>query len=128
MISLATLRQMALSFPETTEQPHFEKTSFRVKNKIFATYDVAKNQVCIKLSEIDQNVFSLVNKEAIYPVPNKWGKQGWTFVKLNLVKSEIFADALTTAYCEVAPKTLSEQVKQNNNNEYGKTHRQRTGY
>ncbi len=117
MTSLATLRQMALSFPETTELPHFEKTSFRVKNKIFATYDSANNQACIKLSEIDQNVFSLVNKEAIYPVPNKWGKQGWTFVKLNLVDTEIFADALTTAYCEVAPKTLSEQVKPNYKNE-----------
>ena len=117
MISLATLRQMALSFPETTEKPHFEKTSFRVKNKIFVTYDAVNNQACIKLSEIDQNVFSLVNKEAIFPVPNKWGKQGWTFVKLNLVGSEIFADALTTAYCGIAPKILSERVKQNYNNE-----------
>lgn len=108
---------MALSFPETTEQPHFEKISFRVKNKIFATYDAATNQVCIKLSEIDQNVFSLVNREAIFPVPNKWGKQGWTFIKLDSVESEIFTDALTTAYFEVAPKTLSEQVKQNFNNE-----------
>jgi predicted DNA-binding protein (MmcQ/YjbR family) len=105
---------MALSFPETTEQPHFEKTSFRVKNKIFATYDVTKNEACIKLSEIDQNVFSLVNREAIYQVPNKWGKQGWTFVKLDLVSTEIFADAITTAYCEVAPKKFSDQLKQNN--------------
>ena len=105
---------MALSFSETTEQPHFEKTSFRVKNKIFATYDVTKNEACIKLSEIDQNVFSLANREAIYQVPNKWGKQGWTFVKLDLVSPEIFADAITTAYCEVAPKKLSDQLKQNN--------------
>lgn len=108
---------MAFSFPETTEKPHFEKTSFRVKNKIFATYDAITNQACIKLSEIDQNVFSLVNKEAIYQVPNKWGKQGWTFVKLNLVGSEIFTDALTTAYCEVAPKNLAVQVKQNYHDE-----------
>jgi predicted DNA-binding protein (MmcQ/YjbR family) len=108
---------MALSFPETTEEPHFEKTSFRVKNKIFATFDAIENQACIKLSEIDQNVFSMVDKEAICPVPNKWGKLGWTFVKLNLVKNEIFDDALTTAYCRVAPKKLSEQVKQSNNNE-----------
>lgn len=114
MISLETFRQMALSFPETTEEPHFEITSFRVKNKIFATYDAASNQACIKLSEIDQNVFSLVNREAIFPVPNKWGKQGWTFVKLDLIENEIFADALTTAYCEIAPKKLAEQVKQNN--------------
>jgi predicted DNA-binding protein (MmcQ/YjbR family) len=114
MITVEILRQMALSFPETTEEPHFEKTSFRVKNKIFATYDAASNQACIKLSEIDQNVFSLVNKEAIYQVPNKWGKQGWTFVKLHLIDNELFTDALTTAYCVVSPKKLSDQVKQKN--------------
>jgi predicted DNA-binding protein (MmcQ/YjbR family) len=111
MMDIETLRQIALSFPETTEKPHFEKTSFRVKNKIFATYDSTDNQACIKLSEIDQNVFSLIDKDSIYPVPNKWGKQGWTFVKLNHVKNEILTDTLTTAYCEVAPKKLSEQVK-----------------
>lgn len=38
MITLDTLRHLALSLPETTEEPHFEKTSFRVKKKIFA-YD-----------------------------------------------------------------------------------------
>lgn len=117
MINLEILRQIALSFPQTIEKPHFEKTSFRIKNKIFATYDATNNQACIKLSEIDQNVFSLVNKLAIYPVPNKWGQQGWTFVKLDQVESEIFADALTTAYCGVAPKKFSEQLKQINNNE-----------
>jgi hypothetical protein len=37
-------------------------------------------------------------------VPNKWGKQGWTFIDLNSVDEALFVDALTTAYCEVAPK------------------------
>ncbi|RYG30998.1 MAG: MmcQ/YjbR family DNA-binding protein, partial [Chitinophagaceae bacterium] len=58
MITLENLRELALSFPDATEEPHFEKTSFRIKKKIFATYDAKKNHACIKLSEIDQNVFS----------------------------------------------------------------------
>lgn len=33
MITLEIFRELALSFPETTEEPHFEKTSFRVKKK-----------------------------------------------------------------------------------------------
>jgi predicted DNA-binding protein (MmcQ/YjbR family) len=33
------LRQFALSLPETTQEPHFEKTSFKVRKRIFATYD-----------------------------------------------------------------------------------------
>ena len=44
-------------------------------------------------------------------VPNKWGKQGWTFVEMQKVKKELFIDALTTAYCEVAPKKLTDQIR-----------------
>lgn len=115
MISIDTLRKLALSFPETTEEPHFEKTSFRVKKKIFATYDDTKNRASIKLSETDQYVFSSADKTIIFPVDNKWGKQGWTLIEMNKVDKDIFIDALTTAYCEVAPSKLSELVKQNKN-------------
>jgi predicted DNA-binding protein (MmcQ/YjbR family) len=104
MVSIDTFRKLALSFPETTEEPHFEKTSFRVKNKIFATYDGKNKRVCIKLSEIDQDVFSLADSTIIYPVDNKWGKQGWTLIELEKVHEDLFTDALTTAYCEVASK------------------------
>src|SRR5439155_14154114 len=34
-----TFRKIALSFPETHEEPHFVRTSFRVGKKIFATMD-----------------------------------------------------------------------------------------
>jgi predicted DNA-binding protein (MmcQ/YjbR family) len=109
------LRKLALSFPETTEEPHFEKTSFRVKKKIFATYDNKSNRTCIKLSEIDQNVFSASDKTMIFPVDNKWGKQGWTIIEMSKVHKDLFVDALTTAYCEVAPKKLADQIRSNDN-------------
>jgi predicted DNA-binding protein (MmcQ/YjbR family) len=115
MVSIETFRKLALSFPEATEEPHFEKTSFRVKKKIFATYDDIKKRACIKLSEIDQNVFSSVNKTIIFPVENKWGKQGWTLIEMSKVNEELFIDAITTAYCEVATKKLADQLRLNNN-------------
>jgi predicted DNA-binding protein (MmcQ/YjbR family) len=104
MVTFENLRTFALSFPEATEEPHFEKTSFRVKKKIFATYDKAHHRACIKLSEIDQDVYSASNRQIIYPVDNKWGKQGWTLIEMNEVHKDLFSDALTTAYCAVAPK------------------------
>ena len=113
MVSIAIFRKMALSFPETTEQPHFEKTSFRVGKKIFATFDSKNNRACIKLSEAEQDVFAVFDRSVIYPVPNKWGKQGWTLIDLSKVKKKMFADALTTAYCEVAPLKLAALVRQN---------------
>lgn len=111
MVTINKLRTLALSLPETTEEPHFEKTSFRVKKKIFATYDAKNKIACIKLSEIDQHVFSSHDKSIIYPVANKWGKQGWTLIEMEKIKKELFADALTTAYCEVAPPKLRQLVR-----------------
>lgn len=110
MINLDSLRTLALSFPETTEEPHFEKISFRVKGKIFVTYDAKNNKACIKLSEIDQSTFSS-DKNVIYPIDNKWGKRGWTFIEMNQVHPNLFADAITTAYCEVAPNKLAQQIR-----------------
>jgi predicted DNA-binding protein (MmcQ/YjbR family) len=115
MVSIETFRKLALSFPEATEEPHFEKSSFRVKKKIFATYDDVMKKACIKLSEIDQDVFSSADKTIIYPVDNKWGKQGWTIIEISKVREELFIDALKTAYCEVAPKKLANQIRPNDN-------------
>ena len=36
-MKLAAIRRFALSFPEVTEAPHFQYSSFRVRGKIFVT-------------------------------------------------------------------------------------------
>ena len=58
MATFGTLEKIILDFPEITVEPHFEKISFRVKNKIFATYDEKNNRVTVKLSECEQDNFS----------------------------------------------------------------------
>lgn len=111
MINHNIFREIALSFPEAAEQPHFEKPSFRIKGKIFATLDTKNNRACVKLSMKDQDAFSLFDKTIIFPVPNKWGQQGWTFINLDKVTPEMFTELLTTAYCEVAPSKLSQNIR-----------------
>ena len=111
MVSIDLFRKIALSLPEASEEPHFEKTSFRIKKKIFATYNAKENRACVKLSAIDQDVFSTTNKSIIYPVDNKWGKQGWTLIDLKNVNESVFIDALTTAYCNVAPEKLAKLIR-----------------
>lgn len=103
MVSLETFREIALSYPETTEDTHFDKISFHIKKKIFGTYDSKNNQACLKLPLIDQDLYTLIDKNTIYPVPNAWGKQGWTIVKLNNIPVEIFKQIVQSAYCQVAP-------------------------
>ena len=111
MVSLQTARQLALSFEGSEEQPHFEKPSFRVKKKIFLTLDEKKQIACIKLPEIEQDIFCKIDTTLIYPVPNKWGKQGWTLIALKLIKKDLFKEALTASYCHVAPKSLAEKYR-----------------
>lgn len=99
-------RSYSLSLPETTEAPHFEKTSFRVRKKIFATYDLTTQFACMKLSEKDQDLFCLIDSELIFPVPNNWGKQGWTLAKIEHLDKEVIKDLLWASYNQVAPKKL----------------------
>ncbi len=114
MVTIETFREIALSFPQAEELPHFEKTSFRVKKKIFATLSPESTKACIKLSEVDQSVFCSFDKTIIYPVDNNWGKQGWTFFELKKIRKDMLKDALTTAYTEVAlKKPLRNQSKNN---------------
>ena len=105
MITIGTLRKVALSLPGTSEEPHFEKTSFRIGKKIFATYDAKNNRACLKLTAAEQDLFSLYDKTIIYPIPNKWGKMGWTFIELSKVNKATCLDALKIAYDLVATKT-----------------------
>lgn len=106
MANFSTLQQLCLSLPESKEEPHFEKTSFRVKGKIFATYDAIKNRATVKLSAGEQDVFCTSNKGLVYPVDNAWGKQGWTLVEIAKIKKEMLEAIVKSAYCEVAPKKL----------------------
>lgn len=111
MISFDFVREFALSLPESIELPHFEKTSFRIKNKIFATYGEKDNILCVLLSPEDQHVFCSVDKISIYPVPNKWGLKGATYIRLNTVQKDILIDAVITSYCNIAPKKLALTVR-----------------
>jgi predicted DNA-binding protein (MmcQ/YjbR family) len=109
MVRISTVKKQALAFEEAEEKPHFEKPSFRVRKKIFATLDSRKHHLVVKLSEIDQSVFTDYDRSIIYPVPGGWGKQGWTIIDLKRVRKAMCMDALTTAYCTVAPRRLAEK-------------------
>lgn len=109
MITVEEVRELALSFPETDEHPHFERSAFRVKKKIFATLSGKDMTVTLKLTPADQSVFCAYDKAVIYPVPGGWGKKGFTYVNLRKVRKSMFKDALRVAFCTVAPPKLAER-------------------
>ncbi|HOY96247.1 MAG TPA: MmcQ/YjbR family DNA-binding protein [Catalimonadaceae bacterium] len=96
------VRQWCLEMEGVVEEPHFEKTSFRIKKKIFATVDPAGEKVCVKLSAEEQSLFGVFDPTIVYPVPNKWGLQGWTLADLHRIPAETLHDLLIAAYREVS--------------------------
>ncbi len=98
MVSMEKFKALALSLPGAEELPHFEKLSYRIGKKIFATLNEKDKIACLKLTVAEQDLYCLADKTAIYPVPNKWGKQGWTFFNLSVVKTEVLKDALEAAH------------------------------
>lgn len=82
-MTVNAFREMALSFAGTVENPHFDRAAFKVINKrIFATMHEASETVNVKFSKTDQSVFCSFDKKAVYPLPNKWGLDGWTTFEL----------------------------------------------
>jgi hypothetical protein len=106
MVSAKGFRELAMSFPEVTAAPHFERTAFKVK-KIFASLDEKAGLACLMLAPVDQSAFCAIDSSIIYPVPNKWGLQGATYVVLSKVQKSLLLDALTCAYIAKAPKALA---------------------
>ena len=104
MVSNEIFRQMALSFSNTVELPHFDRASFRVNKKIFCTLLEKDALAMVKLSPVDQSVFCAFDKTVIYPVPGGWGTQGATYIDLKKIKKAMLKDAMTVAYCTVASK------------------------
>ena len=99
MPDLETARQFALSLPNTEEYDHFGRPAFRIKGKrTFATLWPVENRMMVKLSLIDQSVFHSFDPAIFYPVPNKWGLKGATFVELSKVRLDMLQDVITTAW------------------------------
>lgn len=106
MVTLETARLIALSMPEAEEFDHFSRPAFRIKKKkVFATLWPVENRMMVKLSPIDQSVFNAFDPAIFYPVPNKWGLNGATFVELSKVRLDMLNDAITTAWKTASIKT-----------------------
>jgi YjbR len=103
MISADAFRKLALGFEQVEEKPHFDKASFRVKGKIFATLDTQKMNASLKLTEADQSVYCSIKPAIATPATGAWGKQGWTLVNIQKAPKAIVTEALRKAYLHTRP-------------------------
>ncbi|WP_448698737.1 MmcQ/YjbR family DNA-binding protein [Mucilaginibacter sp. AW1-3] len=95
---MKTVRQIAFAFGNVEEVDHFHLRALKANKKIFATLWQAEQRLMVKLSPTDQSVFHSFDPTIFFPVPNKWGLQGCTFIDLAKVREDMLQDALFLAY------------------------------
>lgn len=110
MSTAADLRRLALSLEGTTEAPHFDRTAFKVA-RIYATLAADGRSVNFKFAPDEQELKCLVAPEAFAPVPNAWGKQGWTTATLAKLSVPELRSALEIAWRHALPKKRAASTK-----------------
>ncbi|HAO46883.1 MAG TPA: MmcQ/YjbR family DNA-binding protein [Ferruginibacter sp.] len=109
MVTAERFRQLALALPGAVELPHFDRASFRVNKKIFATLREKNNIAVLMFSPLQQSVFCAFDKTIVYPVPGAWGQKGCTIFELGKVKQSMIKDALQVVHEEILAKTKTKK-------------------
>src|SRR5438094_385648 len=99
------LRALALSLPEATEVPHFERASFRVGKKIFATMtaDGREAMVVVKPRE---RLYALLKAHAdVFFSHGGWTERNGSLgIHLPKVDPSLLRELLVDSWRRVAPK------------------------
>ncbi|MBR0995574.1 MmcQ/YjbR family DNA-binding protein [Bradyrhizobium japonicum] len=103
MATSADLRRLALSLSETTEAPHSDRAAFKVA-RIYVTLAADGKTANFKFTPDEQEFKCLTAPEAFAPVPNAWGKQGWTTAILAKLTQGELTSALEIAWRQALPK------------------------
>ena len=103
-MTIHQVRQFALSLPETTEEPHFHLTSFRVR-KIFATAPLDGEWLHIFLPETERAAALMAEPDFLEEV--HWGKRVVAVrAILASAKVGVVNQLLSQAWSNKAPKRL----------------------
>ena len=97
------LRRIAMTLEGTTEAPHFERAAFKVA-RIYVTLAADGRTANFKFTPDEQELKCLLAPKAFAPVPNAWGKQGWTTAKLSALTAADLRSALEIAWAHAVPK------------------------
>lgn len=104
-MTIEEVRRLALALPEAEEAPHFDKISFRVRRKIFATASDDGELVHLFVSEPEREMM-LASQPAIYE-KLWWGKNVVGLrARLAEVRPEDIEELLRAAWRQKAPAGL----------------------
>lgn len=106
MITADAVRAAALALPEAVEQAHFDKPSFRIRNKIFAVLQPDGVSLLVKAERAD--IVALTGSEPdIFSTPPGFGHLSYMLVRLDRIGRDELERLLVQAWRCVAPKRLA---------------------
>ena len=82
-MKVAAVRRLALSLPETTEEPHFDYSSFRVRGKIFVTVPPDEKHIHVFVDDVE--------RERALALAPEWIEKLWWGKKVAGVRIELAA-------------------------------------
>ena len=105
MATLDELRRFALSLPETTEAPHHDASSFRVKGKIFATFPPHERHLNVMVDEDEARACAAEGSKAVEEL---WWGTRLAGVRVHLAEADSgrVRELLVEAWRRKAPKRV----------------------
>ena len=90
-------RELALSLENASSYPHFDRVAFKVA-RIYVTLAADGRTANFKFAPDEQELKCITVPDAFSPIPNAWGRQGWTTAQLDALSVKELAHALETAW------------------------------
>jgi hypothetical protein len=103
MATAKDLRGLALALDGTTEAPHFNRAAFKVV-RIYATLTADGRTANFKFTPDEQEFKCMMLPKGFAPVPNAWGRQGWTTGTLSKLTTADLKAALEMAWAHALPE------------------------
>ena len=97
------LRRVAMTLDGTVENQHFDRAAFKVA-RIYVTLAPDGTTANFRFSPDEQEFKCLLAPNVFSPIPNAWGRQGWTTARLSEMTENDLVDALRTAWAHSLPK------------------------
>ena len=73
-------------------------------NRTYATLATDGATANLRFTLDEQELKCPIHPEAFSPVPNAWGRQGWTMARLDALADDELAAVLETAWRHAVPK------------------------
>lgn len=107
---LRRLRALVASLPETAERRTWDHPTFRVRDKIFATFHEHEGAHVISVKQTKDQQAAWIEDPRFFPA-SYVGRFGWITLYADDVEWDVIEALVVDGYRQVAPKSLAKTVE-----------------